>query len=327
MATLNDGLYDTGSKILADHYNTFVTGDPVFGVQNNDVANINTLWGSGSGDKGYGQSTTLAEVALSNTVTATQWSTLLTRSNSLASHQGTVLGAALSPTGGDLIEAIATLGGNINLLDTNRLDALATGTSDTITASDGTGWALTSTHTTSVQFASADAARYFFNAGGHIDISCSRVGGNGTLKELDWDDQSGGGLTGDVGTISLYAHSTVKSGGSGPYGGGTSNIEHSIGYYELNTSGIELFRQFASGSVYTVNKINVTVNTNGPQSVNNDNGGLITFVTEMLDPSTTDDPITGTTNVNVLVRYPSTTVCTDASWGAVTFPTNQVVQV
>jgi len=319
--------YTQGDKILTDHYNTFVSGDPLFGVKNNNVNNINSLWGSGSGDRGYGQSTIIGEVSASNIVTAPQWATLLTRANAMASHQGSALGAATSPTGGDLITAITAIQANLDLLATNRQDAIATGTSDTITASDGTGWALTSTHRIDVLFSTADHARYFFNAGGHIDVTFSRVGGAGSSKELDWDDQIGGGLLGDFGTTSIYSHATRKVGGTGPYGGGTENVEHGIGYYELDAPGIEIHRQFASGSVYTSNKVNIIASVNGPQGVNNDNGSLVSIVGETLDPAATGDPITGTMNMQVLVRYPSTTFLTEAAWGSIAFQNVGVTQV
>jgi len=318
--------YTQGNKILTDHYNTFVSGDPLFGVKNNNVNNINSLWGLGSGDRGYGQSTILGEVAVSNTVTATQWATLLTRTNSMASHQGSALTATISPTGGDIIEAITAIQGNIDLLATNRQDAIATGTSDNIVASDGTGWALTSTHRIDVLFSTADHARYFFNAGGQLEITFSRVGGAGSSKELDWDDQGGGGLLGDFGTTIIGSHHTTKTGGTGPYGGGTENTEYGIGYYELDLVGIEVHRQFASGSVYTSNKVNITASVNGPQGVNNDNGSLVSIIGECLDPSASGDPITGTMNMLVLVRYPSTTFLTEAAWGSIAFQNVGVTQ-
>ena len=326
MATKNDGLYDQNSLILADHYNIFATGNQLFGLKNNNVANVNTLWGIGSGDKGYGQSTTLTGVSPGNVVTATQWSTMLTRITTMASHSGASLGAMASPTGGDLIAAIGTLETNIGTLDTDRLQATVTGSSNSATASDATGWSLTSTHTIDVSFASGDAIRHFFNAGGYLEVTASRTGGAGSSKELQWDDQIGGGLLGDMGTIQISAHGTLKTGGSGPDGGGTQNIEYSIGYYELDQPGIELFRQFASGSVYTSSKVNVTASVNAPAGVNNDNGNVITVVVEMLDPGVTGDPITGTTAVTVLARYPSTTYLTEPSWGTVAFPVVNVVQ-
>ena len=67
--------YTSGDTILATHYNSF-------------VSDFNTNWGTGSGDQGYGQSNTLSTVSAGDTVTATQWSTLLARETTAATHQG-----------------------------------------------------------------------------------------------------------------------------------------------------------------------------------------------------------------------------------------------
>ncbi len=80
--------YSLGSVILADDYNIFAQGGAA--SPDNNVANINTVWGVGNNDKGYGQ-TTLPVVptvaAGTNVVTATQWTTLLNRISSAATHQ------------------------------------------------------------------------------------------------------------------------------------------------------------------------------------------------------------------------------------------------
>ena len=62
--------YTAGSRIESSDYNTF-------------VSDVNNLWGTGSGNKGYGQSSTVGTVAGGGQVTATQWSTLASRVNSI----------------------------------------------------------------------------------------------------------------------------------------------------------------------------------------------------------------------------------------------------
>ena len=56
--------YTSGDTILDDHYNDFATS-------------VNAIWGSGSGDKGYGQTNTVSSVSAGSTITASQWTTLL----------------------------------------------------------------------------------------------------------------------------------------------------------------------------------------------------------------------------------------------------------
>ena len=50
--------YQTGDIILDTHYNGFVTS-------------VNTMWGAGTGVRGYGQSTTVSTVSDGTTITAT----------------------------------------------------------------------------------------------------------------------------------------------------------------------------------------------------------------------------------------------------------------
>ncbi len=45
--------YAQGDTILDDEYNTFATGNAA-GSGDNSVANLNTLWGTGTGDRGEG---------------------------------------------------------------------------------------------------------------------------------------------------------------------------------------------------------------------------------------------------------------------------------
>ena len=51
--------YSVGSTILDDDYNIFATGNAA-GSGDNSVNNINSILGTGTGDKGYGQTNTLS---------------------------------------------------------------------------------------------------------------------------------------------------------------------------------------------------------------------------------------------------------------------------
>ncbi|SVD29007.1 uncharacterized protein METZ01_LOCUS381861, partial [marine metagenome] len=92
--------YTSGDTILASHYNGFA-GD------------FNAQWGTGSGDQGWGQSNTVATVSIGDTVTATQWATLLARIVSAAAHEGSSITSITSPSAGDIVSAFAALAGNI----------------------------------------------------------------------------------------------------------------------------------------------------------------------------------------------------------------------
>ena len=86
--------YTTGDTILDNHYNDFATS-------------VNAVWGSGSGDSGYGQTDTVSSVSAGTTITAAQWTTLLARISSAASHQGSSITSISSPSAGDTISAYA----------------------------------------------------------------------------------------------------------------------------------------------------------------------------------------------------------------------------
>ena len=73
--------YTSGGLIEATDYNGFAS--------TTSGANVNNVWGAGSGDSGWGQPTTLSTVSVTNTVTATQWSDLNNRISSMGSQTGT----------------------------------------------------------------------------------------------------------------------------------------------------------------------------------------------------------------------------------------------
>ena len=165
--------YTSGDTILDDHYNDFATS-------------VNALWGVGTGDNGYGESTTVASVSAGATVTAAQWTTLLARINSMASHQGTSITAISNPSAGGTISAFTALSTNITNIDSNVLSvaarqAVANTNRDNTATFTGT---LTFTHKWA--WGSANQARYFFNAGGRLSISGSQTGHGNDSKGNQW---------------------------------------------------------------------------------------------------------------------------------------------
>ena len=104
--------YSSGDLILDDHYNAFATS-------------VNAIWGTGSGDAGYGNGTTVAAVSAGNTITAAQWTTLLARMNSMASHQGTSITSISNPSAGGTISAFTALSTNVGNITTARLTPAA----------------------------------------------------------------------------------------------------------------------------------------------------------------------------------------------------------
>jgi len=303
--------YSTGGLILDDHYNEFASGDPTNGTANHSVANINSLWGVGNGDKGYGQSTVLSEVTTGATVTATQWATLLTRMTTIANHQASSITAISNPTVGNTIAAYTALSGNLNTIYANRLNVAANG-SDSTNSTSGTGsWTQYTTHTVTLTFADVDSARYYFNAGGQIRFSFARSGGTAHTKNTEWTD-----LCNDAGTIIFGANSTTAVGQTGT----NTILTTTSGYYQLATGFVTNFQKYQDSSPYTANYININAKSNGG-ATNGGNGNILTFEITYADnaaPDDFNDTVNGTLTTTVVERPPSTTHLTNV-WGNPTY--------
>ena len=315
--------YTAGDNILDDHYNIFATGNAA-GSGDNSVANINTIWGSGTSDKGYGQSTTISAVSAGSSITATQWTTLFSRLTSIANHQGTSITALTNPSAGNSIDAKSTLEANLGTCVTNRLNAVSNDADITTSGTrTGTGtWYTETLVTYTVSFSSNNHARYFFNGGGMIRISSSRSGGTSNNKNLEWTD-----LCGDIGTVCITGGTssatiagtsysgTDKIGG----GGAAPTMNDNYGFYDSTTSEIQIFKQYADTSPYTANYIRMTMSDNG--------AGVITIKVKYRDDAAdttsdyygaqTHDKVDGSLTTTMALRQPSTTYLTN-TWGTPT---------
>jgi hypothetical protein len=309
--------YQTGDLILRDHYNTFATGSAT-GTANNAVANINTVWGVGSGNKGYGQSTTLSAVNTGDTVTATQWSTLLSRLNSILTHQAGSGSGITSPTAGSIITALSTLQTNVTNAFNNSANFNSTrGTP--ATTSLGATWN-TATPTTfqqvrTVTFASSDQARYFFNAGGRIALSFSVTNGADNAKETAWTSLLGTKLA----TLNFDFSTSGRTG----TGGTLTTNGSAIGFWGLTTSNQTLIKLTDTTAAYTTNYVEVLASISGTAGSNGGLGNVITFTINYNDAAAdTGAPgaINMTINADVVVTPPETTNLTN-TWGSVTAAT------
>ena len=321
--------YQTGDTILDDEYNNFATGS--IGGSATDSANVNNLWGTGSGDRGYGQTTTVSAVSAGSNVTATQWSTLLSRITTLGSQQGTSLTGMTSPSAGDEIAVIGAISANLTSLHTNRLNKAANGTAEGAVNSDSTGnWSTSAIQEVTVTFDSADEARYYFNAGGYIQINPQMVSYTSDAKARSWD-----ALTQMCGTIRLEAQGTAVSGSSNSitvteaHTSSQTTLATTIGYYDMTTSYQTIFQRdlTTSGSPYIsggANNVKIEAKSNGTQGSNSDTGTVITFKISFLDASTDQtydkseydplDVMDGTVR-NSFNRVPPSTTYLTATWG------------
>lgn len=305
--------YSSGQTVLQDEYNILATGNAA-GTGDNSVANVNTIWGVGAGDKGYGQSTTLSAVASGGSVTATQWSTLVARVDSITKHQTnaayTVANGPNPITAGTTITAVTNLSSSLSTLFTNRLTAFAQGTVADFTTG-GVNWTsatpTTFTQTRTITFASANEARYFFNAGGDIRMiyNCANAGDNN--KEISFDTLVDTNLV----TLTMTAHTSTRTG----TGGTLTTNGSAIGFYELTTANQTLIKLTSTSSGYTANYVEVLAKVNA--------GGTVVTIQTNYQDDAADDAFGGLDAINidltaqVRVRPPEITYLTN-TWGTPT---------
>jgi hypothetical protein len=303
--------YAQGDVILDDHYNTFATGNAA-GTGDNDVANINTIWGIGNGDKGYGQTTTLTAVDTDTTVTATQWSTLVARLNSILTHQAGSGSGITAPVAGNVIATLTNLSTNITTAYNNRLNFNSTRSTTTTGSNFDNAWSATSvTRTLTVTFASSDQARYFFNSGGRLSLVLTPIDFNANTKENEW-----AALVNAVGTIHLDAYSSTRTG----TGDTVTTNGLATGYWELGTSNTTLLRLSNDTSPYTTNYIDILARVAGTAGSNGGKGTQVIFDITYVDGSDDagfDDAVSATFRQRIDIVRPETTNLTDV-WGTIT---------
>jgi len=290
--------YSTGGTIQATDYNGFA----------NDTggANVNGVWGTGSGDRGWGQ-TALGTVSASGTVTATQWADLVNRISSMGSQTGTSITARSAPTAGQTISVLSAISTDLTNITTNRGSAAASGTvinSWTGTASstggyakNGSGWTITFTQT--VTFGSADQARYFWNAGGLIRLDMSKTS-TGADKDPDWNTLAGqvgtiwfsGRVNGAAQTIAGTSYTgTTRTGGTG---GTQTTLATTTGWYSLTAgaAATTIFQLNDATSPYSGDYIRITAAKSADST-------SVVFTTTWVDNgSGSDNSISGGTATN-----------------------------
>ena len=304
--------YTTGDLVLDAHYNGFKDS-------------VNTVWGAGTfaSGTGYGQGTTLSAVAVGDTVSATQWSTLLARISSAASHQNTSITAITAPVAGDTISAYTALSSNITAITNSRFNAAGVGSDITTggVAQRTSSWITSITMDYTITFASADAARYFFNAGGTIRMNFSRSGGTAHSKNTAWTN-----LCSACGTLVMsngHTNSTIagtsynsgwtKVGGSGSPG----NLATAYGFQDLTATWQQTFHQYDAAAPYTANVLVVDAKSTAANS--NIVYLKVTFQDNAADNSipSSVDVVDGTLQTTLVLRPPSTTYISN-SWGTPT---------
>ena len=224
-------------------------------------ATVENVMGNGAGQFGYGQTLASSQVAADTTIDSGHMSTLYTDLINARVHQvGSVPNSVATVSAGDVIEEDATDTGTArgilqyeDLASTVETDKALIYTADTsqstITAnktnsSSTTSWNGVRDHIVTVTFATADARRHFFNAGGEIRFTADLDPAASNGKNNDWNS-----LLANMGTVTFKSNN-CPSLGSSP---GTS---FNIGNFDMTASDQLIFQKDGSG-VYAENDYNI----------------------------------------------------------------------
>jgi hypothetical protein len=311
--------YSSSGLIQGSDYNNFVGGN---GSNANVSGQLNSVLGVGLGSAGYGQTAVTNVTAITDTVAATQWTTLINGVDKVRKHQSGGGYTNLSVyTAGDTINATNNISGALTTAYSSRLTAVAQGTTTTggvfspvFTAPNDTN-AATFAFSRTATFASADQARYFFNAGGQLNFVVTSVTNTGGTTR-------GASLATVAGTNfaskKIGADDCVARTGTG----GTLNVDGTTGtgYYSSTTSNVAKTTITGLTTAYLSDTLNLFVKTNGVQGSNGDDGTVMTISMVLLSAAQSpafDDSINITVGHRVDVIYPSTTFLAN-TWGSVT---------
>lgn len=295
--------YVVGDIISAADINGFIS---------TNTDDVNAIYSTGSGDSGYGQ-TALTTVTVGSLVAASDWTSLLTAISKIAAHQGTTITSRTNPGVGDIISIFNNVQTDITSCTTNRRNAASQAGTSATTGTNTADWSNLLTFTCTVTFSSANAARYYFNAGGQIGISASHTTLANKIDALISD------ICSDMGTVWLSSGSctlggisytgTTKVGGSYPAG---ATITTGTSFYSTGDMIVQLGDLPYSGGI-PVDSVNYTAGTFIKVAVAV-SGAIVTF-TVTLDEVPNGAVVTQDTTVTVTLRPPSAAQLPTNSWG------------
>jgi hypothetical protein len=282
---------------------------PIISIDYNSLqSRIAQVLGVGSGNYGYGQNLKSSQSRPRSAITRTQWNNLREDVLKARQHQTGVDESGNVPP---IIPApnytatppvlptrlitsdIQKFADIITLIENDRLVTPPSNqaTRENISVITRTvPWNNVLTYTVDVQYASEEAARWYFNTGSTIEFSAIRVGGTVNVKNQNWSD-----LLSSMGTITFDLNSTSAS------GTGTGSA---FGYYNLPTTDELIFRKTADSGTYSANRYSIYAR------IGNDRSAII-FTIEIADNDTgiTDENIDGTlTNTVQVYRASGTNV-------------------
>jgi hypothetical protein len=295
--------YAQGGLIEAVDYNNFLNGSN----------QLNTVWSTGAGAIGYGQ-TALSAVSAGGTVTATQWASLINTLNNMRNHQSGVGSGISATTAGSIVNYLSTLATQINTTYTNAAlyatqGTTVTGSTFSLAVSSTTG--VNTTFDRSVTFSSVQAARYFFNAGGQLTlvVGTNTSNGSGSSSSLARLFTGLGGVT---------VRNTTNTGRSGTGITLTTN-NTAFGYRNLSfNNNTNIIQVTDTTAAYTADAASIGLFTDVNDSTSGANGSKVIFrIGYYVADHTWDDTISLNLTSRVDVTPPESTYLSNV-WGTPT---------
>ena len=245
--------YVASDLIRDDEFNAFV-------ANSSSPFGFNHFAGVGATVYGLGQAIIPAVVAGDNTITASQWNTLLAGIDNVANHTNDSMTARTQVTAGDTVAIkaavaadLATLAASVAAGSPNATAIAASSALQTVT-SGSEGWDSTATQEVSATFANGNNMRYFFNAGGKIRITVGIVAAATSDKDTAYAN-----LGTAIGNFDINLLTSTRSGsGETLTTDGLAN-----GFQDLGTGYTVLIKLTSDNTGYTGNHIVISAKTTG----------------------------------------------------------------
>ena len=311
--------YAVGSTIQATDFNNFAGGSTA-----NISGQINSVWSTGNGNSGYGQ-TAVANVSVGANVSATSWASMVNAINNARLHQSGSGSGITAPAAGTKINYLSTLSSSITSCYTSRLSnntvgSLISGSTYTASATAATNVDYPETTLGAyryVTFSSGDAARYFFNAGGQIIYQVTNVtNNNGTARSASARTLL---LTNFAGISGFKGYSNSGRLGTG---GTVARNSTGFGYWNLSQIGGSPGWQWivdiqSTTASYTTDymRFYAALNSSTNVSGHGDNGNIVAFALNLSSPAHVwDAALDITVSYRIDIYPPESTYLTN-SWG------------
>jgi hypothetical protein len=177
--------------------------------------------------------------------------------NNIANHTNDTLTSTTAVSAGDVIQIksaliadLATLAASVAAGSPNVSAGALTTSAGTAATQSTEGWDSTSTQELTATFASANAMRWFFNAGGKIRVTVGT-----TQASINPKDQAFIDLGTALGNLDIGAQATTRSGsGESPPSGGSGLT---LGFHDLTASYQTIITLTSDNSNYTSNTIRI----------------------------------------------------------------------